>query len=144
MVAPPISSCRRELRRAVGQLRERGLYAASKWAAEQLVGLSEDARTPGPTPVMFSNEKASSKKSSKREEDVAAESESMLVEEEEEEEDDIFLLAKSYFDMREYRRAAHVLNGVPGKKPLFLRCYATYLVRTGRFSSSATLIPNID
>ena len=49
-------------------------------------------------------------------------------EDEEEEEDDVYLLAKSYFDMKEYRRAAHVLNGVLGKKALFLRCYATYLV----------------
>eukprot|EP00249_Psilotum_nudum_P012993 c24091_g1_i3 orf=588-2054(-) len=39
----------------------------------------------------------------------------------------MFLLGKTYFDMREYRRAAHFLNGVAGKKAFFLRCYALYL-----------------
>lgn len=41
---------------------------------------------------------------------------------------DFYLLAKSYFDCREYRRAAHVLRGQTGKKSVFLRCYALYLV----------------
>lgn len=41
---------------------------------------------------------------------------------------DFYLLAKSYFDCREYRRAAHVLRDQSGKKAVFLRCYALYLV----------------
>ncbi|GFZ12064.1 anaphase-promoting complex subunit 8 [Actinidia rufa] len=41
---------------------------------------------------------------------------------------DCYLLAKSYFDCREYRRAAHVLRDQTGKKAVFLRCYALYLV----------------
>ncbi|RRT44233.1 hypothetical protein B296_00040165 [Ensete ventricosum] len=41
---------------------------------------------------------------------------------------DRYLLAKSYFDCHEYRRAAHVLRGQTGKKAGFLRCYALYLV----------------
>ena len=41
---------------------------------------------------------------------------------------DCYLLAKSYFDCREYRRAAHVLRDQTGKKAVFLRCYAFYLV----------------
>jgi hypothetical protein len=48
---------------------------------------------------------------------------------EEEEDDDLLLLAKAFFDMREYRRAAHALQGSTHKKAFFLRCYATYLVR---------------
>lgn len=128
MAAPPVSSYRLQLRCAVKQLRERGLYAAAKWAAEQLIGLPDDAKLPGPPAVLFSPEKTSSKKSSRKKEAMALTGTGNLpVEEEEEEEDDIFLLAKSYFDTREYRRAAHVLNGVSGKKSLFLRCYATYL-----------------
>lgn len=43
-------------------------------------------------------------------------------------EGDFYLLAKSYFDCREYRRAAHVLRDQTGKKAVFLRCYALYLV----------------
>lgn len=37
------------------------------------------------------------------------------------------LLGKSYFDLKEYRRAAFVLYDVPGPKAQFLRWYATYL-----------------
>jgi anaphase-promoting complex subunit 8 len=43
--------------------------------------------------------------------------------------DDKYLLAKTYFDCREYRRAAHVLRGHVGRKAVFLRCYALYMVR---------------
>lgn len=41
---------------------------------------------------------------------------------------DFYLLAKSYFDCREYRRATHVLRDQTSKKAIFLRCYALYLV----------------
>ena len=41
---------------------------------------------------------------------------------------DLYLLAKSYFDCREYRRASHVLRDQMSKKSVFLRCYALYLV----------------
>lgn len=41
---------------------------------------------------------------------------------------DFYLLAKTYFSCREYRRAAHVLSDQTGKQALFLRCYALYLV----------------
>lgn len=40
---------------------------------------------------------------------------------------DVYLLAKTYFDCREYRRAAHVLGKQTGRKAVFLRCYALYL-----------------
>lgn len=49
-------------------------------------------------------------------------------EDNEEMDNDFYLLAKSYFDCREYRRAAHVLRDQTGKKAFFLRCYALYLV----------------
>eukprot|EP00267_Zea_mays_P058039 XP_023158075.1 uncharacterized protein LOC109946047 [Zea mays] len=37
---------------------------------------------------------------------------------------DKYLLAKTYFDCREYRRAEHVLQNQVGRKAVFLRCYA--------------------
>ncbi|PKA64393.1 Anaphase-promoting complex subunit 8 [Apostasia shenzhenica] len=40
---------------------------------------------------------------------------------------DAYLLAKTYFDCREYRRAANVLTKQTGRKAAFLRCYALYL-----------------
>ncbi|XP_048229235.1 anaphase-promoting complex subunit 8 isoform X2 [Ricinus communis] len=50
-----------------------------------------------------------------------------VMEEDEVVDGDFYLLAKSYFDCREYRRAAHVLRDQNGKKSVFLRCYALYL-----------------
>ncbi|KAK9756262.1 hypothetical protein RND81_01G085000 [Saponaria officinalis] len=40
---------------------------------------------------------------------------------------DFYLLGKTYFDCKEYRRAAHVLRDQTGRKAVFLRCYALYL-----------------
>lgn len=51
-----------------------------------------------------------------------------IMEEDEIVDGDFYLLAKSYFDCREYRRAAHALRDQGGKKSVFLRCYALYLV----------------
>lgn len=116
-----VSERRRELRRAVIELRARGLNAPAKWAAEQLTGL----------PSSDDNDSEPSTSSSS-----------------DEEESDTFLLAKSYFDLKvksqhiiatsdtgtnvtlflqEYRRVAHVLRTSPGNKARFLRCYALYL-----------------
>lgn len=53
---------------------------------------------------------------------------------------DFYLLAKSYFDCREYRRAAHVLRDQMGKKSLFLRCYALYLVSCILFQTSYSVL----
>lgn len=41
---------------------------------------------------------------------------------------DFYLLAKTYFDCKEYRRAAHVLRDQTSKIPMFLRFYSLYLV----------------
>lgn len=41
---------------------------------------------------------------------------------------DYYVLAKSYFDCKEYRRAAHVLRDQTGKKAIFLRGYSLFLV----------------
>ena len=51
-----------------------------------------------------------------------------VMEEDEVVDGDFYLLAKSYFDCREYKRAAHVLREQNGKKSVFLRQYALYLV----------------
>ena len=39
-----------------------------------------------------------------------------------------FTLARSYFDLREYGRAAHTLRQCTGHKAIFLRHYSEYLV----------------
>ncbi|CAM6019838.1 unnamed protein product [Sphagnum balticum] len=128
-----------ELRHAIRHLRDRGLYTAAKWAAEQLVGLPEEKSSSNTGPSSAAAASSESEKSKlkrpSRQKDSATQvgtgyAGSRYMQEaddKEEEDDDLLLLAKAFFDMREYRRAAHALQGSTHKKAFFLRCYATYL-----------------
>lgn len=87
-----------ELLQAVADCRLRGLHAPAKWAAAALCGLSEEDSSPGSTPA------ASSAGSSPA-----------------------YELARSLFDVKEYRSAAHMLQDCQDPLSLFLRNYATYL-----------------
>lgn len=42
---------------------------------------------------------------------------------------DAYTLAKSYFDLKEYDRAAYFLRGCKSQKAYFLYMYSRYLVR---------------
>mgnify|MGYP002825498281 FL=1 len=83
------SSRRSQLAAAVRHCSERGLRQSSRWAAEQLVGMSRDS------PAGNADEHA------------------MVVDDEpavpSEEEEHTALLAKAYFDLNEFQRAAHAL-----------------------------------
>jgi len=96
---------RRELRVAVRQLRDCGLHRASAWAAEQLVGLREDDPI-SPTAAAALTEPEAHVNG---------------------DDSDIMLLARRFFDGKEYLRTVDALNGESGVKALFLRCYAQYL-----------------
>ncbi|KAL6339267.1 hypothetical protein AAG906_024418 [Vitis piasezkii] len=126
-------SCRNELRTAICQLSDRCLYSAAKWAAEQLVGIEQDPAKFTPSHTRFQLGSSSIRRRFRTNEiastptaGVSSVSTPML-EEDEAIDGDFYLLAKSYFDCREYRRAAHVLRDQTGKKAVFLRCYALYL-----------------
>eukprot|EP00241_Pyramimonas_parkeae_P020770 CAMPEP_0114326430 /NCGR_PEP_ID=MMETSP0059-20121206/29721_1 /TAXON_ID=36894 /ORGANISM="Pyramimonas parkeae, Strain CCMP726" /LENGTH=102 /DNA_ID=CAMNT_0001455405 /DNA_START=255 /DNA_END=561 /DNA_ORIENTATION=+ len=56
---------------------------------------------------------------------------------ESEEEGEVFLLAKAYFDLKEYRRCSHALKGQTGSKSVFLRCFALYLAGEKRKGEEA-------
>ncbi|KAK9104736.1 hypothetical protein Scep_021580 [Stephania cephalantha] len=126
-------SCRSELRTAIHQLNDRCLHSASRWAAEQLVGIEQDPAKFTPSHTRFQRGSSSIRRrfgpsdlpstpvggalyvaTPVHEEDDSADS-------------DFYLLAKAYFDCKEYRRAAHVLRDQTGKNAFFLRCYALYL-----------------
>jgi anaphase-promoting complex subunit 8 len=92
-----------ELLAAIQDLRERGLYSAAQWAAEQLVGISPEPLADG--------QASSSGRSARHPED----------------DHPLFLLGKSFFDMKEYRRAAFTLQALQGAKARFLRSYSLYL-----------------
>nr|XP_024928548.2 anaphase-promoting complex subunit 8-like [Ziziphus jujuba var. spinosa] len=126
-------TCRNELRTAIRQLSDRCLYAASKWAAEQLVGIEQDPAKFTPANTRFQRGSSSIRRRFHTHESTLTPASGVLhvstpvMEEDEIVDGDIYLLAKTYFDCREYRRAAHVLQDQIGKKSVFLRCYALYL-----------------
>lgn len=39
----------------------------------------------------------------------------------------LYMLAKTYYDLREFQRAAHVLRDCESDAAVFLRCYCRYL-----------------
>ncbi|KAK3440681.1 anaphase-promoting complex subunit 8 isoform X1 [Eucalyptus grandis] len=125
--------CRNELRVAVRQLSDRCLYSASKWAAEQLVGIELDPVKFTPSNTRFQRGSSSIHRRFRNNEitstPIAGVSyvSTPVMEEDDIVDGDFYLLAKSYFDCREYRRAAHVLRDQSGKKAVFLQCYALYL-----------------
>ncbi|KAH7687584.1 anaphase-promoting complex subunit 8 protein [Dioscorea alata] len=144
---------RTELRAAVRHLSDRCLHAASKWAAELLVGIEPDHSTTVIPPPSIASSRAtpsSSSSSSSAPHHHSAYVSSLRrrirpsleqtplggvsyvrtpVPDEDfgDGDNDRYLLAKSLFDCREYRRAAHALRDQTGKKSVFLRCYALYL-----------------
>lgn len=126
-------NCRNELRTAIRQLSDRCLYSASKWAAEQLVGIEQDPAKFTPSNTRFQRGSSSIRRRFRTNDITStpptgiAYVSTPVMEEDEAIHGDFYLLAKSYFDCREYRRAAHVLRDQTGKKSLFLRCYALYL-----------------
>ncbi|XP_076902400.1 anaphase-promoting complex subunit 8-like [Bidens hawaiensis] len=129
-------TCRTELRIAIQHLTDRCLHSASKWAAEQLVGIEHDPTKNPPSHTRLQRGSSSILRRFRATDEtitctpIAGTSYvSTPVPEEEDEavDTDLYLLAKSYFNCREYRRVAHVLSDQTGNKALFLKCYALYL-----------------
>lgn len=98
-----------ELRAAARALAERGLRCSAKWAAEQLVGLARAPQLDHDQDMLgaaIGDEPA---------------------QQESEAEEDIFLLAKAYFDVNEFLRAAHALARARSDRCRFLRWYSMFL-----------------
>ncbi|WCJ36020.1 anaphase-promoting complex subunit 8 [Euphorbia peplus] len=126
-------NCRTELRTALHQLNDRCLYSASKWAAEQLVGIEHDPAKFTPANTRFQRGSSSIRRRFRSTDLTSTPAAGVsyvstpTLEEDDLVDADFYLLAKSYFNCREYKRAAHVLRDQAGKKSVFLRCYALYL-----------------
>ncbi|KAK4362403.1 hypothetical protein RND71_017644 [Anisodus tanguticus] len=123
-------NCRNELRAAVRHLSDR--------AAEQLVGVEQDPAKYTPSHTRFQRGSSSIRRRFRTATEAAFTSTPaagvshvatppVLEDDNEAIDSDFYLLAKSYFDCREYRRATHVLRDQTGKKAVFLRCYALFL-----------------
>ncbi|CAO2818278.1 unnamed protein product [Amaranthus hypochondriacus] len=127
-------TCLNELRIAIRQLSNRGLYSASKWAAEQLLGIEQDPSKFTPSHTRFQTASSSIHRRFRTHEltstpspGVSYASTPVPDDDDDVVDSDFYLLAKSYFDCKEYKRAAHVLRDQSGRKAVFLRCYASYM-----------------
>jgi len=108
-------------------------------AAEQLVGIEADNAKFTPSNTRFHRGSSSIRRKYRTHETTVTPvvgvsyDATPVLEEDELVDGDFYLLAKSYFDCREYKRAAHVLRDQMGRKSVFLRCYALYLVSSLMF-----------
>ncbi|KAJ3340184.1 anaphase-promoting complex component apc8 [Gonapodya sp. JEL0774] len=126
---------RSDLRQAVTKCQQRGLYHSAKWAAQQLNGLVESKNddhaargtsrlrtTPGTTRTSTGNNVNSPNTPSPIYADDRPDESPMS-----DKETDRFLLARTYFDTKEFGRAAEVLKECSDAKSVFLRLYSKYL-----------------
>ena len=142
-----LQSVKAELRRAARLLMDRGLYFAAQWAAELVTQMKQPSSQPAAKRgLLFSPDSASSLPSSAAHSlplaspspptpssvsDMSSAAFPLPAPV-----DDYLLLAKSYFDLREYRRCAHLLESLPpslsSPHHTFLRLYALYLAGEAR------------
>lgn len=90
---------------AVQQLTKRGLVYSARWCAELLFSLQSKAQecSSSNANVLFDSRESEQKDSL------------------------AFVLARRYFDCREYRRCAECLKNLENETCVFLRCYSLFL-----------------
>ncbi|KAH8305402.1 hypothetical protein KR018_002631, partial [Drosophila ironensis] len=125
---------KRELRRGIVECSKRGLLHSTKWLAEMHHGLSD---------VHIDGVSASASASGAEEHEDRTFSECQLEGIAPAEYSDYFL-AKSYYDVREYDRAAHAVRNCESSVPRFLHFYSTYMAREKRRLDSTTDQANLN
>lgn len=121
----PLQDVKRELRRGIVECTKRGLLQSAKWLAEMNHGLSDVDIDIGEGAGINDFQ------------DVALQGISAK-------DYDNYFLAKSYFDVREYERAAYFVRNCESAVPKFLRLYATYMGREKRRLDSMTDNSNLN
>ncbi|KAG0086837.1 anaphase-promoting complex component apc8 [Podila epicladia] len=119
------------LREAVQACNERGLYFAARWAAEALSGLprlANDNRSDSRAtrlPSTFPGQRfvSSWTKDLELNANIEVETDGAIMEEY-----DNYIMAKTFFDIKEFDRTAATLKGCTSHKSRFLRLYSRYLV----------------
>lgn len=117
LVLPPVAAIRNDLTKAVAELSFCELASSAQWAAEMCVSLPGDADDAMLPPISAGSNISSAKMYSS------------------------LMLAKSYFNMREYSRAAHALQHIKelhnNQAALFLKLYSLYLAGEKRREEEA-------
>ena len=122
----------KQLRRATFELQDRGLKQSAAWASDLLLTISsggaafsggvEGENAPDPSSTSPNGGRSGQYKEAGLDAVGISQQQSKS---------DLYLLAKSYFDLAEYKRSAYVLREIltPSSDPLgyFLKVYSTYL-----------------
>ena len=122
----------KQLRKATFELQDRGLKQSAAWASDLLLTISSGGaafggdgggeNAPDPSSMSPNGGRSEQYKEAGLEPTGVSQQQSKS---------DLYLLAKSYFDLAEYKRSAYVLREIlsPSTDPLgyFLRLYSTYL-----------------
>lgn len=119
----PLENVKRELRRGIIECQKRGLIHSAKWLAEMNHGLCD-------VEIDVNSEKCDFS-------EVALLGVTPV-------EYDNYYLAKSYFDVREYDRAAYLVRNAESPVPRFLHLYATYMGLEKRRLDSTTDHSNLN
>ncbi|KAI8117955.1 Cell division cycle protein 23 like protein [Lucilia cuprina] len=119
----PLEDVKRELRRGIIECQKRGLLHSAKWLAEMNHGLSD-------VDIDMNSEKCDFS-------EVALDGITPV-------EYDNYYLAKCYFDVREYDRAAYLVRNAESAVPRFLHLYATYMGLEKRRLDSTTDQSNLN
>lgn len=106
-----------QLKDAIHQCSERGLYLSARWAAELLNGMQ---------PMVLANILETHHKTTVSKE-PASETKDFEAISLEEQESNQYALAKCYFDCKEYDRCSYFLKTCHSTKSIFLRLYAKFL-----------------
>lgn len=109
-----LSQIRRDIQLTQIECRKRGLTHTAVWLAELKLGLD---------PTMLSDSSATYDPK----ETLATAMKNCHLEGVSEKERDIYDLARSYFDLREYDRAAHIIRAAQSPVPKFLYFYSMYM-----------------
>ncbi|XP_073827165.1 cell division cycle protein 23 [Musca autumnalis] len=117
----PLQDVKREIRRGIVECQKRGLMQSVKWLAEMNHGLAD---------VELDGDKCDFSEAVM--EGIAPA------------EYDSYYLAKSYFDVREYDRAAYMVRNCESAVPKFLHYYATYMGLEKRRLDSTTDQSNLN
>ncbi|XP_013103699.2 cell division cycle protein 23 homolog [Stomoxys calcitrans] len=119
----PLQDVKRELRRGIVECQKRGLLHSAKWLAEMNHGLVDIEIADDDNKCDFTK---------------------VLLEGITPDEYDCYYLAKSYFDVREYDRAAYLVRNCESSVPRFLHYYATYMGLEKRRLDSTTDQSNLN
>ncbi|EFJ39960.1 hypothetical protein VOLCADRAFT_100315 [Volvox carteri f. nagariensis] len=126
-----------ELTLAVHDLNARGLFQAAQWAAEQLVGLELHSPHQGASGWQHHQQHHPQGHAGFTSRTSSPQTANLLSRNDPDEQHPQYLLARAYFQSKEYRRTAHALSGLTGPLPTFLRLYATYLAGEKRRDPTA-------